>query len=502
MAASNLALQLLGFAYRILLSRLAGPEGMGVYTLVMQVYTIVISVCLSGMSVAVTNLGANLYAKQNILGIRRLVRCAICCFLLLFAFIAAPVIVLHDQIAANILGDPRTGNALWMVLCCIFLTGFENIMKAAFHAARLVRYTACSEVGEQVFRIIAVIALLTQLGNEDYGRTAFLIISGMTISEVYSVLFLSVSYWRCFLKKRGGGDRQVKALATQMFRIALPATGTAIICNLFSSVATLLFPVRLMAAGFARSEAVSALGVISGMVGPLMMLPFAFVSAVCTLLMPNISGAIAVGNEAVLKRKIDKGIQVTGLIAFPCTALLLPFIPMLSAMLFQQTIPVKMALLLGIQTIVSYYLMSVVCILNGMSKQKNVLLYAAIGEIVQLVLVYWLTGLKAWNVYGYIMGMICGDFLRVILGLSRIYRSVGLKKRIFSNYIVPLATAVILWVLSRYAFFISLNATGSAAKAMLTAFSLCAITYWLLLQMLGVHVLQYIKRIFSIPRKG
>ncbi len=492
LSASNLALQLLGFLYRILLSRLVGSEGMGVYTLVMQVYTIVISLCISGLTVAVTTLCARHFAKNDISAVRRLTKCALICFLLLFALVALPVIFFHREIAAGFLGDPRTDHALLMVLGCIFLTGFENILKATFNGARLVRRTAISEVGEVILRIGAVTALLYFFKTGEHGFSAFLILLGMTISEIYSVVFLSISYYRCFM--RGPAPKKQPGIWRSLFKIALPAAGTAIVCNLFSSLATILFPARLLLAGYDRGKAVSALGVISGMAAPLMMLPMAFISAVCTLLMPSISGAIATKDYATLRRKVDKGIQVTGLIALPCTALLLSFVPLLCALIFRQTIDVQLALLLGVQTVVGYYLMTTVCILNGMSLQRQVLGYAIVGEILQLMLVYVLTALPSLHVYGYLLGMISGDILRVMLGLRKIYRITGVKKRPFSNYAVPAATAVILWCLARIIFFFALKGGATSAGAIATALFVCGCVYWVILRLLGVRTLQYFRR--------
>jgi len=491
LALSNMALTLLGFCYRILLSRLAGPEGMGVYTLVMQVYTIVISVCLSGFAVAVTALSARMERDPG--GVRRLVRAAMLCFLTLFALAAIPVALFHDWIATFALGDPRTADALWMVLACIFLTGFENILKAAFHGLRLVRHTACSEVGEQLLRIAAVTVLLLRFGNGDEGRSALLILTGMTLSELYSVLFLGISYCRRFLKGGRGrtGSRKVSMLRP-LLRVALPSMATAVLANVFSAVATVIFPLRLMAAGYARGAAVGALGVLSGMAGPLMMLPFAFVNAVCTLLMPSISAAIGAGDRKALLRKVDKGIEVTGLIALPSTALLLPFVPLLSALLFGQTVDLRLALLLAAETVAGYYLMAANCMLNGMGRQRRVLVYAAAGEIVQLALVWVLTGLPHWNIYGYVTGMLAGDLLRVLLGFGRIYRETGVRPHVISNYIVPVAVAVILYVLARMLFFA--GAAMGPVSAMLLAFGGCFLAYWLLLRLLGVRAWRNVRR--------
>ena len=58
LACGNLALQALGFLYRVLLSRFAGAEGLGVYRLVNSAYLVLNSGCLSGITMACSRLSA------------------------------------------------------------------------------------------------------------------------------------------------------------------------------------------------------------------------------------------------------------------------------------------------------------------------------------------------------------------------------------------------------------------------------------------------------------
>lgn len=495
LAVSNTVLLLLGFAYRVLLGRLAGPEGLGVYTLVIQVYAIVMSVAVAGMCVAATHMTANLYAHGDYAGIRKMARFAILCFLALLALLALPILSFREFIAARILGDARTANALWMVLLCILLTGMENICKAIFHGARLVRYVAVSEVGEQLLRIVLVWLLLTRYINGDHGHTAFLILLGMTLSEIYSVLFLLFSFVSQMGGARRRGGLKTRGIRRGFLKVAVPSAMTSLLVNAFSSIAVVLFPVRLILAGYTREEAVSALGLISGMVMPVLILPNAFVSALCTLLMPSISASVARGDAMDLTRKIDKGIEVAGLLALPATAMLLPFVPMLCALLFGQTAPPALVLALAAQAVTGYYLGLTISILNGIGMQKQVLILAAIGEALQLALVYVWTALPQLHVYGYIGGMLCGDLLRVIAGFICLHRATRTRPRPFHAGVVPIACAIVLYACARIAFFGLVKHGMAVLPAMLLGLLGCVVLYVLLLRILGVRVLSYLQRV-------
>lgn len=420
LAASNLFLHLLGFAYRIALSRLAGPEGMGIYMLVMQVYAILYSVCLSGVCVSVTAISAKLVAKGDDAGIRRLVRIAIAAFILLFAIMALPVALFPQFIGGALLGDERTIQALYLVLACIFLTGIENIFKSVFHGIRQVRYAIISEIGEQLLRIGLVLMLLNRFSNGDYGHTAFLILLGMTLSEIYSSMFLLTSFLRRFVNRALRRKARPEGLIREFGGIMLPVSATSIISNMFSSVATILFPARLVVAGFTRSAAISALGILSGMAAPLMFLPVPFINSLCTVLLPNVADSIAHNDPEGVRRKVKKALLITAIFAFPVTFLLLPFVPKLCMLLFAQPIGPTLALMLAIHTAITYFLFVSISILNAVGEQRKILTYAIIAEAFQLALVWLLTAVPELNIYGYLFGMILGDGMRLAFNLKRV----------------------------------------------------------------------------------
>lgn len=495
LAASNMVLLLLGFAYRVLLGRFAGPEGMGVYTLVIQVYAIAMSVCVSGICVAVTHVTARLYALGDLKGIRKLIRFAVLCFLGLLGAFSLPILLLRDEIAAVILGDPRTANALWMILVCILLTGIENIFKAMFHGTRQVRFSAISEVGEQLLRIVLAWMLLTRYLNGDHGYTAFLILLGMTLSEVYSVLFLGISYGAKFLRGQKTAAASTHDIRRRFLKIAVPSAFTSVLANMFSAISVIIFPLRLALAGYTRVEAVSALGLISGMVLPIMMLPSAFVGALCTLLMPSIAGSIARKDSRDLARKVEKGIEAAGLLGIPPTAMLLPFIPLMCGLLYGQTVPPFLAMALFIQTISTYYLILTASILNGLGKQKKVLLLAATGEIIQFALVWVLTAIPALHVYGYILGMICGNVVRISAGFIFIHRETHTPPHFINAGIIPVACALILYACAQL-FFLSASGQGVAViPALLVSLLLCICVYIALLHLLRVRLWPYMQRV-------
>lgn len=71
---SSIGLQLIGFVYRIGLSRFGGAEVMGMYQLIMPAYSVIMSFTMSGLTLAVSRLCAQYQAAGDSAGVRGVVR--------------------------------------------------------------------------------------------------------------------------------------------------------------------------------------------------------------------------------------------------------------------------------------------------------------------------------------------------------------------------------------------------------------------------------------------
>ena len=489
LCASNLAIQVLAFVYRVFLSRLAGAEGVGVYSLVFPVYSIVVSVSLSGVCMAVTNLSARMRAKGDDGGIHRLIINAARIFAGVFLIVAIPVVLFNGYISEHMLGDIRAARALVLVMVCLFLTGFENIFKSLFIGIQRVKYTAISETGEFLLRITAVLLLLVRFNSSDFGLTALLIVAGMVISEVFSVIFLFTMYRRepCSVSGKIKDD----GLVREMVGIAVPVSAASLIVNILGSVNTLLLPHRLMASGLSRGDAVSALGVISNMAGPLITLPMAIVGALCSILMPSIAVSHSLARKGDVSKKIQKGYFITGIVALPATAVILPMAPELARLLFKQELSLQYMSLLSLSVVLSYYRMITMCALNGLGLQKRAMTVIVAGEIIGLVLTYLLAGTHL-GVTGYIISGIISAAVVLIYNMALLLRRGNIRLRIGRTVITPVVTALICGLFVRFAFASLVDAGIHAGLAAVSGIAVGLCIYAALLWGQGVHPVKYV----------
>lgn len=498
LACGNIALQALGFLYRVLLSHYAGAEGLGVYRLVNSVYLVCNAGCLSGVTMACSRLSAASEARGERRKIGAILRLAFWVFFSACLFCGAGLLLGGHWIASDILGDIRCAHAFPFMLLCLALTGVENIFKSLFIGLERMQYAATSEVCEQLIRIGTVWFLLYQYQGNDYGTIAMLIFAGMVVSEIFSAAFLGLLFrnWNVRGVKHAPLERET---VRQFFFIALPVSASALLGNVIGSAGSILLPKRLMVAGLSYEQALSALGVLSGMAMPLLLLPIALVSSVCTALLPAVTGAQATGNDKRVRVLVGRAITTVGLIGVPATAVLIPIAPKLSVLFFGQSLSMPYVCMLGAAAAVCYYQMASGSLLNALGLQHWNVLISVGSELCQVILMYWWCANPSLGIYGYLIAMLLTESAAFLLDFILLHRKVGFSLRLMRRFGVPLlcGTALFFWTRIFFQFFSQMFASELSALACTTVGA--GILYVLVLRLMGIRLLYYLSKRMEKP---
>ena len=109
---ANFIVRLLGFAYRVFLSRMIGPQGMGLVQLVLPVFQIAITLTVSGIPIAVSRLVSEKNVKHDILGIRRTMTVSLSLVAIISTTLTFIGLLNLDFISQLVIKDERTKGAL------------------------------------------------------------------------------------------------------------------------------------------------------------------------------------------------------------------------------------------------------------------------------------------------------------------------------------------------------------------------------------------------------
>ena len=420
--------QVLSFGYRVGLSRLAGAEVMGLYQLVMPVYSVLMSITAVGLTAAVSNLSARYLALGNSRAANQTVRQCLGLFFLMIIPTALVTVGLYDPISVDLLGDARTQLGLILLLPCVALTGVENFHKHFFYGTGQVYQPALVELLEQVIRAGAVLGLLCVFLPQNPERTVGLIVVGMILCEVFSSITLVILYRRRMRRIGMHGERErSRRLFRRIMSIVLPVGSTALLGNLMGAVNAALIPQRLVAGGMERGEAMAAFGVVCGMTIPMLNLPTIFLSALNLVMVPRITRNCALGQRKHACEQVEHTLRMVAVLILPCMGLLAVVGADLGMLLFGEQSAGQYIGVLAFAMACGCFQTVLASALNAAQRQGICAAIAILCDVVQLAFTALGMGRPGAGLNGFVAGVAVSSVLGLILCGWAVCRFMGLN---------------------------------------------------------------------------
>ena len=182
---SDVVLRLAGMGLRIWLANELGGEGMGLYQLVLAVYSLFVTLATAGVSVAATRLMAEeLSGPDTARGAARgMLRRLLAAGLVLGLFAAALQLATADLAARCWLGDVRAAGALRVSALGMPWMAVSAVLRGFFIARRHVAPNVFSQLTEQTVRIALVALALTRTEGLAVGVRCMLVLGATAVSE-------------------------------------------------------------------------------------------------------------------------------------------------------------------------------------------------------------------------------------------------------------------------------------------------------------------------------
>ncbi len=312
---SDVVLRLAGMGLRIYLANALGGEGMGLYQLVLAVYSLFVTLATAGVSVAATRLLTEELSCSPRTAHGMMVRLLAAGLGLGVAAMAAQA-ALAQAAARWWLGDVRAAGALRVSALGMPWMAVSAVLRGFFLARRWVTPNVVSQLVEQTVRIAVVVAALTRTQGWDAGSRCALVLAATALSEAVSALGMLLFYRReavrCFGREAA---QRPPDPARRMWEILWPVEGGRVLSSALHTAENMLVPACLalyLAGAGGRSAALEQYGVLKGMALPLLTFPFGLLGSLAVLLMPEITQAHVLGQTARLNALLDRMLRLTG----------------------------------------------------------------------------------------------------------------------------------------------------------------------------------------------
>ncbi len=299
--------RIIGFFYRIFLSRVIGAEGLGIYQLTAPVMALGFAITSTGIQTAISRFVSNEVGKKNPGGARSYLFCGLWLSLLLSALFSVILWKNTDFIARAWLGDARCAPLLSILSLSFVPSCIHACINGYYYGLKKTGVPALTQLAEQLARV-AIVYVLFQIYTEQQQSVPLSVTMwGVVIGEAASTL-VSVSCIRLLPSTTDRGLSMVTC-TRNLLAMAAPLTANRVILNLFSSYENIMIPNRLRLFGYEFSDALSVYGILTGMTMSVVMFPSVITNSVSVLLLPAISEAKAAGDDALIRRTLKKTIE-------------------------------------------------------------------------------------------------------------------------------------------------------------------------------------------------
>jgi len=452
LAISMSIVKIIGSLNWIILSRVLGGEGIGLYQMGFPIYLMAITISSAGIPVAISIITAEKLANHDYRGAKRVFNVSL--YLLAFSGLIFSLLVYFSAqflIDMHFVRDSRAYYAIVTLAPAVFFVTFLASFRGYLQGWQDMTPTAVSEIVEQLVRVITMLifadwflpyGLAYAAGGASMGAGAGAIAALIVLMLFYHRLKEKISA-NMLIQKDDAPTESVWYIVKRLLTLALPVSLTSIMLPLGANLDLFIVPQRLEVAGLALHRATEAFGYLTGMAVPLVNLAAIFTAAMTMSLVPSISESKTLGDWQGLRHKVQLAAKSACIIACPCCFGLWTMAKEVASWIYNAPLATEVIqimsfgiLFLGIHQISTG-------ILQGMGRTAIPMINMFVACVVKAVLNWILTANSVWGINGAAWATVCDFALAALLNMIFVYRCTGYVP-IFGTIFKPLIAAIVM----------------------------------------------------------
>lgn len=430
---AGIVVKIIGSVNRILLSRLLGGEGIGLYQMAYPIYLLALSISSAGIPVAISIIVAEKVALHDFRGANRVFRISLTLLSitgLLFTFIL--YFAAGWLVEEHFVRDPRAYYAIAALAPAIFFVTILSSYRGYFQGLQMMTPTAVSQIFEQLVRVLMMVFLAFYLlpAGLEYAAAGASFGAGPGAFAGLSVLLYC--YWRhrAVLKEQIAAQTVQKQEAgsriiIRIISLALPISLANIMLPIVSSIDLLIVPARLEAAGYTVNQATELFGYLTGMAVALVNVPTILTGSLSASLVPAISEAFTLKDHRGIYRRVAMAMRFANLITIPSFVGMCLLATPISQMLYDTPnagMPIAIlsggVIMLGIHQVTTG-------VLQGLGHTAIPLANMMIAAVVKMMMSWTLTAMPFLGIKGAAWATNVDFAMAALLNMYFVHRYIG-----------------------------------------------------------------------------
>ncbi|GGA41967.1 stage V sporulation protein B [Paenibacillus physcomitrellae] len=452
--AAGIVNRILGFIPRILLPRVIGAEGVGLYQLGYPFFLVLVTIISGGIPLAIAKLIAEAESEGKPEKSRAVLRTS-----LILSGAAGLVCMILSLLAApwlmrNVLTDGRVYPSFISMSPMILIVAISSVFRGYFQGKQNMIPSASSSILETLARILCQLwfaSLFLPMGIAYAAAGAML---GVLAGEMIALLSL---LWQFFMHRRKESQDQqklqsqlaplppgtaAKAAAQTGFmytlrrilRIAIPVTGGRLVGSLSYLLESITTAQSLAIAGVATAVATAQYGALQGMVIPVLLLPGALTTSLAISLVPSLAEAQARGDKKTIHKRLHQSLRLALVTGAPFAVVMYVLAEPLCQLLYNNSDIAGMLKVMAPFALFMYVQAPLQATLQALDKPGTALTNTLIGAIIKIGLILYLASNPSLGIYGAIIASIANIITVTLLHGAAVARAL--------QYRFPLMDAV------------------------------------------------------------
>lgn len=443
---TSIIIQSISIFFNVYISNKIGAEGVGLFTLIISVFSFFITLATSGINLTVTRIVSEETAKGNIKGAKKAIfECLILSFC--FGILASTILLLTSDFIVNICFKNKiTKLPLYIISISLPFISMSAAINGYFSATRKVFKTAISQIISQIITILLANIFLNMLLPRGLDYACISLILATCLSEIISFFDLYIIYK--FDKRKNKIEKDKKSYQKNIFHICLPIAITSYIRSGLNTLKQLLIPMRLQTHGLSHSASLAKYGTVTGMVMPILAFPGVFVNTLASLLIPEFSSIFVTKNYNRIKFLTNKIFKLSFTMSACIFGIFISFGDELLIMIYHNAEASKYLLTLAPLVLIMYVDNIVDGMLRGLDEQVNVMKCNILDLFMSITFIYFF--IPIFSLKAYLASIYLSEILNGSISIYLLLRKTKIKFNIIDWILKPVGVALI----SRYLLYI------------------------------------------------
>lgn len=402
--------KILGFITRIIYTRIVGEEIVGLYSLVMPTYSLLITIATLSLTTAISKLIAE--KKDNNI---RIISSSILIILIINTIIILIVLISSKFIAINLLHEPRCKYLIIAMSLTLPIISISGIIKGYFYGKQKMIPNVVSNIIEEITKCLLIIIIIPPLMKKNTILAACSLFLISFIEEVISII-INLLFIPKHIKINKYYIKPTKNTIKSILEISIPMVSSRIIGNIGYFFEPIILKNLLLYSGYSNNYILIQYGAYNAYTITILTVPSFFITAISQALIPEISKNYLIGNKKLLLKRLKEAIIFSLIIGISYSTILLFKGDKILYLIYKTKEGLNYIKVLAPIFPLFYIESILISFLQAINKASTTMRITIIGVIIKLI-VLAITSLIHIGIYSLIISEIINIILVVFLNI-------------------------------------------------------------------------------------